>query len=60
MANIRSVFMDLLLGTRKKKLISGAILLIIAFLLHVRNMNANAETMKLKLRDKDRKKVPPP
>lgn len=48
--DLKAMIMDLLLGTRKKKLISGAILLIIAFLLHLRNMNGSADNMKLKIR----------
>lgn len=31
----------MLIGTRRRKLISGAILLIIAFLIHVQNIKSN-------------------
>ena len=48
--DFKSMLLDLLIGTRKKKMISGAILLIIAFLLHVRNMNGSTDNMKIKLR----------
>ena len=51
------VMRDLLLGTRKKQMISGAILVIIAFLIHIKNLNSGAENLKLKPRTKDKKKV---
>lgn len=39
----------MLFGTRNKKLITGAILLIIGFLLHIRSQNANTN-IKVKLK----------
>lgn len=53
--DLKSILLDLLVGSRNKKLITGAILLIIAFLLHIRNMNGS--NVKVKLREKDAKRV---
>lgn len=55
--NWKNLFTDLFIGTRKKQFISGAILIIIAFLIHIRNQNNGPDTMKLKPKDKDKKKV---
>lgn len=46
------------IGTKKRKLVSAAILLIIGFLIHIKNMKTGADQLKVKLRDKDMKKVP--
>lgn len=51
------VIRDLLLGSRKKQMVSGAILVIIAFLIHIRNLNNGSDNIKLKPRIKDKKKV---
>lgn len=40
--------MELLIGSKKKKLISTAVLLIIAFLLQIRGKKSETETIKLK------------
>lgn len=45
------------IGTRKRKFMSAAILLIIGFLIHIKNMKTGADSLKIKLRDKDGKKV---
>lgn len=44
------------IGTKKRKLVSAAILLIIGFLIHIKNMKTGADQLKVKLRDKDMKK----
>lgn len=53
---VKDIILDVLIGTKKKKLMSGAILLIIAFLIHVQTMN-NGSNFKLRPRNKDGKKV---
>ena len=45
------------IGTRKRKFVSAAILLIIGFLIHIKNMKTGADSLKIKIRDKDAKKV---
>lgn len=40
----------MLLGSTRRKLISGAILLIIGFLIHVQNIKSNTDSLKLKPR----------
>lgn len=47
----------MLIGTKKKKFISAAILLIIGFLIHVKNIKSGTDQIKLKIKDKDGKKV---
>lgn len=54
---IKEFLVDMLIGTKRRKFVSGAILLIIAFLIHVQNIKSNTEQLKLKPRDKDGKKV---
>jgi hypothetical protein len=49
----------MLIGSKRRKFISGAILLIIAFLIHVQSIKSNTDQLKLKPRDKDSKKVHP-
>lgn len=49
--DIKSILFDLLLGTRKKQLVSGAILVIIAFLIHIRNLKSSTDNIKLKPKD---------
>lgn len=53
----KSLLSDLFIGTRKKQFISGAILIIIAFLIHIRNQNNGTDSLKLKPKEKDKKKV---
>lgn len=55
--SIKGFLQDMLIGSKNRKLISGAILLIIAFLIHVQNIKSNTDQIKLKPRDKDSKKV---
>lgn len=47
-AQIKDILVDLFVGSRKKQLISSTIILIILFLLHVRNKNSKDE-LKIKL-----------
>lgn len=51
--NIKDLLLDMLIGTRKKKFITAAILLIIGFLIHVKNMKSGTDQIKVKLREKD-------
>lgn len=53
----KKLLTDLFIGTRKKQFISGAILIIIAFLIHIRNQNNGTESLKLKPGQKDKKRV---
>jgi hypothetical protein len=55
--NIKEFMLDILVGSRKKKIVSAAILVIIAFLIHVQNMKSGTAQLKLKPRNKDGKKV---
>jgi hypothetical protein len=55
--NMKNMLIDMLIGTSKKKLISSTILLIIVFLIHVRNKQSTRKEIKLNLKDKDKKKV---
>lgn len=55
--NLKEFLKDMFIGTRKRKFVSAAILLIIGFLIHIKNMKTGADQIKLKLRDKDIKKV---
>lgn len=55
--NMKNMLIDMLIGTSKKKLISSTILLIIVFLIHVRNKQSTKKEIKLNLKDKDKKKV---
>lgn len=41
--------MELLIGSKKKKIISATVLLIIAFLLQIRGKKSETETIKIKL-----------
>jgi hypothetical protein len=45
------------IGTTKRKVVSSTILLIIAFLIYVKNMKSGTDQLKIKLKDKDIKKV---
>jgi len=56
-SGLKDILIDMLIGSKKKKMVSGAILLIIAFLIHVQSMKSGADMLRLKPRDKDRKKV---
>lgn len=55
--DIKAILIDILVGTTNKKLITGSILLIIAFLLHVRNSNGSGSNLKVKIKDGNKKKV---
>lgn len=46
--NAAETLIDLLIGSKKKKMISATVLLIIAFLLQVRGKKSETETIKLK------------
>lgn len=46
-ADMKNFLIDMLVGTRKKKFITAAILLIIGFLIHVRNIKSSTEQMKV-------------
>ncbi len=54
---LKDLIIDMLVGTKKKKFITAAILLIIGFLIHIKSMKSGADQIKVKLRDKDMKKV---
>lgn len=54
--SMKDILLDMFVGTTKKKMVSGAILLIIAFLIHVQTMGGK-DQYKFKPRDKDYKKV---
>ena len=54
---MKTMLIDLLMGSRKKQLISSTIILIIFFLIHVRNKKDSTDDIKIKLLDKDKKKV---
>jgi hypothetical protein len=45
------------IGTTKRKVVSSTILLIIAFLIYVKNIKSGTDQLKIKLKDKDIKKV---
>ena len=49
--------MDILFGSSSKKFVTGAILVIIAFLIHVRNLKSSTDGLKLKPRKKSSGKV---
>ena len=53
-SSFKNFLQEFILGSRKKQLISATILLIIGFLLHIRNKKSYTETLKLKL---DKSKV---
>lgn len=53
---LKDLIIDMLVGTKKKKFITAAILLIIGFLIHIKSMKSGADQIKVKLRDKDMKK----
>ena len=55
--NLKEFLKDMFIGTRKRKFVSAAILLIIGFLIHIKNMKTGADQLKIKLKDKDAKKV---
>ena len=54
---MKNMLLELLVGSRKKQLISSTILLIVLFLVHVKNKNGNVEDIKIKQYHKDKKKV---
>ena len=54
--NWQEFIINLFVGTRKKQFISGAVLVIIAFLIHIRNLQGSTDNIKLRPRDKDSKK----
>ena len=56
-SGLKDILIDMLIGSKKKKMVSGAILLIIGFLIHVQSMKSGADMLRLKPRDKDSKKV---
>ena len=56
-STMKNMLTDLLVGSRKKQLISSTILLIVLFLVHVKNKNGNTDDIKIKLHHKDKKKV---
>lgn len=56
-ASFKELLIDMLVGTKKKKLVSAVILLIIGFLIHVQSIKTGADQLKIKPRDKDYKKV---
>jgi hypothetical protein len=55
--DLRKVLEDILIGTTKRKFVSSTILLIIAFLIYVKNIKSGTDQLKIKLKDKDMKKV---
>ena len=56
-ANMKEILVELLMGSRKKQLVSSTILLIIMFLIYVRNKNGQTPEIKFKLSDRAKKKV---
>lgn len=48
--NMKDFLLDMLIGTKKKKFITAAILLIIGFLIHIKNMKSGTDQLKIKLR----------
>lgn len=42
--------MDMFIGTKKRKFMSASILLIIGFLIHVKNIKSGTDTLKIKIR----------
>lgn len=53
--NAKDMVLELLIGTRKKQLISSAILLIIAFLIHIKSSTPTQE-LKMNLNEKGKNK----
>ena len=53
---MKTMLIDLLMGSHKKQLISSTIILIILFPIHVRNKKNSTDDIKFKLLDKDKKK----
>lgn len=54
--SITSLLTEALLGSRKKKIMSFSILIIMGFLIHMRNQRSNYENLrlsKLSIKDKD-------
>ena len=56
-SSMKNMLTELLVGSRKKQLISSTILLIVLFLVHVKNKNGSGEEIKIKLHHRDKKKV---
>lgn len=56
-ASIKETLINMLIGTGKKQFISSTIILIILFLVHVKNKNSSIDDLKIKYSDKDKKKV---
>lgn len=50
---LKDAIINLLAGSRKKQVVSATILLIIGFLLHIRNKKSYTETLKLKIDKKN-------
>lgn len=48
MHSFKAFLVDILMGTRNRKLVSAAILLIIGFLLHIKNKKSYTENLKFK------------
>lgn len=48
---------DLLIGTNKRKMVSTTVLLIIAFLIHVRNKKSDLEFLPVREKKEHKKKV---
>lgn len=55
--DMKKVLLDMFVGTTKRKVVSSTILLIIAFLIYVKNIKSGTDQIKIKLKDKDFKKV---
>ena len=56
-SSMKNMLTELLVGSRKKQLISSTILLIVLFLVHVKNKNGSGGEVTIKLHHKDKKKV---
>ena len=48
------IIQDLLIGNNKRKMVSTTILLIIAFLIHIRNKKPEVDTLRLSRLDKEK------
>lgn len=57
----RMIIQDLLVGNKKRQLVSATILLIIGFLIHIRNKKPEVDSLRVSRLDQDKtqkKKVP--
>lgn len=55
--SLKNILIDLMKGLGEKKMISSTIVVIILFLIHVKNKNRHVEEIKIKRHDRDKRKV---